>query len=153
MHRSILVVIGRVRLFRRVVGRPFLSANEWLWHRLPSFLIKRRFICRYGSFLHSLVKLRSPRTQFHGTFFFRNRPELQMMLALAASKAKGSRLRISVLACSNGAEVYFILWTIRSARPDLKVMVDALDISSEIVEIAKAGIYSLEANDLVNSDV
>lgn len=76
-----------------------------------------------------------------------------MMLALAASKAKGSRLRISVLACSNGAEVYSILWTIRSARPDLKVMVDALDISEEIVEIAEAGIYSLEANDLVNSDV
>jgi SAM-dependent methyltransferase len=91
--------------------------------------------------------------QFHGTFFFRNRPELQMILALVKEKPKGSTLRISVLACSNGAEVYSIIWTIRAARPDLKVIFHAVDISGEILEIARAGRYSQEANDLVNSSI
>jgi len=107
----------------------------------------------YGSFLNSLVKLRLPRTQVHGTFFFRNRPELEMILALAQDKSKGSTLRIAVLACSNGAEVYSIIWTIRSARPDLKVMLHAVDISEEVLEIARAGLYSPVANNLVNSSI
>ena len=58
-----------------------------------------------------------------------------------------------MLACSNGAEVYSILWTIRSARPDLKVVAHAVDISSEILEIAKNGLYSLKANELVDSPI
>jgi len=153
MRKSILALISEVSVLRKYVGRPFLLANEWLWRRLPSSIIMTHPMCAYGSFLHSLVKLRSVRTQFHGTFFFRNRPELEMMRALVDQKAKGSSLRISVLACSNGAEVYSILWIIRSARPDLKIMLHAIDNSNKIVEIAKAGLYSPETNDLVNSPI
>jgi chemotaxis methyl-accepting protein methylase len=53
------------------------------------------------------------------------------MRRLAAEKANGSTLRIAVLACIIGAEVYSILLTIRSARPDLKVLVCAVDSSKE----------------------
>jgi len=99
------------------------------------------------------VRLRTERTQYHGTFFLRNRPELELIRALSNQKAEGSTLRIAVLACSNGAEVYSILWTIRSARPDLKVIMHAIDISNEILEIAKAGVYSLGENALVNAPI
>jgi chemotaxis methyl-accepting protein methylase len=75
------------------------------------------------------------------------------MRALANKRAKDSTLRVSVLACSNGAEVYSILWTIRSARPDLKVITHAIDISSEVLEIGKKGLYSPKPNDLVNSSI
>ena len=153
MRGSILVMISRARFLRRYVGRPFLLVNEWIWCRLPSFVIKSGRVSLYGSFLHSLVKLRSTRTQVHGTFFFRNRPELQMILALVKERPKGSTLRISVLACSNGAEVYSIIWTIRSARPDLKIILHAVDISEDILEMARAGRYLAEANDLVNSPI
>jgi SAM-dependent methyltransferase len=51
---------------------------------------------------------------------------------------------ISVLACSKGAEVYSILWSIRNARPDLKVAVEAVDISQDIIDFAKEGTYSLQ---------
>jgi hypothetical protein len=51
-------------------------------------------------------------------------------------------LNLAVIACSKGAEVYSILSAIRSARPDLQVNVQAMDISSEIVEFAQRGIYS-----------
>jgi SAM-dependent methyltransferase len=107
----------------------------------------------YGTFLHSLVELRAARKQYHGTFFLRNRPELELIRAISNQKPQGSTLRISVLACSNGAEVYSILWTIRSARPDLRVIVHAIDISNEILEIAKEGVYSRKAQPLMDSPI
>lgn len=79
-----------------------------------------------------------------------------MMRSLADRKGKGDTLKVAVLACSNGAEVYSILWTLRSARPDLKINLHAVDISNEIVEIAKAGLYSPQtpdAKDLVTSAI
>jgi chemotaxis methyl-accepting protein methylase len=71
------------------------------------------------------------------------------MRRLAEEKANGSTLRIAVLACSIGAEVYSILWTIRSARPDLKVLVSAVDISKEILNFAEKGIYAPATSELV----
>jgi chemotaxis methyl-accepting protein methylase len=105
----------------------------------------------YGAFLHSLVKLRSPRRQYHGTFFLRNRSELELIRILAEKRPQGSSLKIAVVACSNGAQVYSIVWKIRSARPDLKLVVQAMDISEEIVEIAKEGVYSGESEEVVGS--
>ncbi len=74
----------------------------------------------------------------------RNRPEMELMCRLLRQKARGSRLAIAVLACSKGAEVYSILWCIRTARPDLKITMQAVDISSEIVDFAREGTYSLK---------
>jgi chemotaxis methyl-accepting protein methylase len=93
--------------------------------------------------VHALVGRFAERTQSHGTFFFRNRPELELLRRLVNRKAPGGSLEVSVIACSKGAEVYSIAWTIRSARPDLKVRLHALDISQEIVEFAKNGAYSI----------
>ena len=58
------------------------------------------------------------------------------------------RLDICVLACSKGAEVYSILWAIRSARPDLRLTLHAVDISQEILEFAERGVYSLDSSDV-----
>jgi SAM-dependent methyltransferase len=107
----------------------------------------------YGGFLHTLVKMRSPRRQFHGTFFLRNRPELELIRALAEKRSAGSTLKIAVVACSNGAEVYSLVWTIRSSRPDRKLRVQAMDISGEIVEIAEKGVYSPESEEFVGSPI
>src|ERR1700731_4997992 len=137
MPQSILARISRIKVLRKCVGSPFLLVNEWVWNRLPSSLTKAYPIRFYGTFMHALVKLRAARKQYHGTYFLRNRPELQLIRALSNQRPRGSILRISVLACSNGAEVYSILWILRSARPDLKLLVHAVDISNEIVQIAR----------------
>jgi SAM-dependent methyltransferase len=79
-----------------------------------------------------------------GTFFLRNRPELDCMCRLLDHKDRGSSLTISVLACSKGAEVYSIAFALRAARPDLKVTIHALDISSDVLATAEGGLYSLE---------
>jgi len=63
------------------------------------------------------------------------------MRSLADAKPNGSTLKITVLACSKGAEVYSALWTIRQARPDLNVITQAIDISDEILAFAERGVY------------
>lgn len=68
-----------------------------------------------------------------------------MRRLLGQSSALGSRLDIAVLGCSSGAEVYSILWTIRSARPDLKLKMHAVDISQDILQVAEGGVYSRKA--------
>jgi SAM-dependent methyltransferase len=65
------------------------------------------------------------------------------MCRLLDQKGPGSDVDIAVLACSKGAEVYSIVWAIRSARPDLKFRMLALDISEEILKFAEGGVYSL----------
>jgi chemotaxis protein methyltransferase CheR len=80
--------------------------------------------------------------QNHSTFFLRNRAELAQARRLLDQKAYGSGLDITLLACSKGAEVYSFVWAIRSARPDLKINMQAIDISQEVLEFAERGVYS-----------
>jgi SAM-dependent methyltransferase len=103
--------------------------------------------------LHTLVCLSARRQQYFGTFFLRNRPALELMRRLARQKPHGSTLRIAVLGCSIGAEVYSILWIIRSARPDLKVLLEAVDISKEILSFAEKGIYSSDTSQFVSASI
>jgi len=72
---------------------------------------------------------------------------------LADQKHTGATLRIAVLGCSNGAEVYSILWTILSARPDLNVVTHAVDISEELLKFAQKGVYSLEATEFFGAQI
>jgi len=97
--------------------------------------------------------LRARRQQYFGTFFLRNRPALELICRLAQQKAHGSTLRIVVLACSIGAEVYSILWVIRSARPDLKVVLCAVDISEKALNFAEKGIYGPDTSELVGAPI
>ncbi len=66
------------------------------------------------------------------------------MSRLAARAAHGSKMDVAVFACSKGAEVYSIAWTLKAARPDLTINIHASDISPDIIEFAKKGVYSLE---------
>ena len=131
----------------------YLRLNKRIWERLPSRVRNFHPVRFYGTWLHTLVRLRAERQQYFGTFFLRNRPALELMRRLVRRKAHGSTLRIAVLGCSIGAEVYSILWTIRSARPDLKVSLDAVDISQEILSFAEKGIYTPETSQFVSASI
>jgi hypothetical protein len=130
-----------------------LRLNKRIWQSLPSRVRDLYPIRCYGAWLHTSVRLYANRRQYFGTFFLRNRPALELMRRLAQQKAHGSTLKIAVLACSIGAEVYSILWAIRSARPDLKVVVCAMDISKEILTFAEKGIYATNASELVGAPI
>jgi len=104
----------------------------------------------YGRHLHALVRRHAVRSQSFGTFFLRNRPELELMRGLADRHTHGDCLAIAVLACSKGAEVYSMTWAIRSARPDVKLDVCALDTSREILSCAEQGVYSRQDPDVLD---
>jgi SAM-dependent methyltransferase len=59
-------------------------------------------------------------------------------------------MRLAVLGCSVGVEVYSILWTLRRARPDLTILVDAVDISPEVLAIAEEGVYGPQTDETVS---
>jgi SAM-dependent methyltransferase len=153
MFHLILARMVKIRIFRKSPVGAYLRLNKWIWGHIPPSVRAVAPMRIYGSFLYILVCLGANRRQFFGTFFLRNRPQLELIRCLSAQKSNGSALRISVLACSNGAEVYSILWTIRSARPDLKIIMNAVDISKEVLELAQRGTYSLEAPEMMDEAI
>jgi chemotaxis protein methyltransferase CheR len=153
MYHPILAKAARVKVLGKSPASFYLRLNKRMWERLPSRVRNLYPVRSYGAWMHTLVCLRARRQQFFGTFFLRNRPALELMRRLADQKANGSTLRIAVLGCRIGAEVYSILWTIRSARPDLNVLLDAVDVSKEILNFAEKGIYAPDTSQLVNASI
>jgi chemotaxis methyl-accepting protein methylase len=107
----------------------------------------------YGRWLHALISRHADREMYVGTLFLRNRPALELMRRLFAERAQGSSVRVAVLGCSVGVEVYSILWTLRRARPDLTILVDAVDISTEVLAIAEEGVYGPQTDEMVHESV
>src|ERR1700757_2804555 len=153
MYHSILARTVRLKVLGGSPAGLYLRLNKWIWERLPSRVRDLHPIRSYGTWLHTLVCLRANREMYLGTFFLRNRPALELMRRLAQRRPHGSTLRITVLGCSIGAEVYSISWVIRSARPDLKVFLNAVDISKEILSFAEKGIYTPDTSQLVGASI
>ncbi len=153
VSHPILAKAVHLQVFGKSPAGFYLRLNKWIWERLPSRVRDLHPVRCYGAWLHTLVCVRANREMYLGTFFLRNRPALELMRRLAQQRAHGSTLRIAVLGCSIGAEVYSILWIIRSVRPDLKVLLNAVDISKEILRFAESGIYTPETSQLVGASI
>jgi mannose-6-phosphate isomerase-like protein (cupin superfamily)/SAM-dependent methyltransferase len=131
----------------------YLRLNRNLWNTLPASLSALWPVRSYGDFLHMLARRHGIRTQAPSTFFLRNRPQLELIRRLIERRAEGDPLRVAVLGCSTGVEAYSIAWRIRSARPDLKLTLHAVDISKRAVEAGQCGRYSLVDPQLTDTDV
>jgi len=153
VSQSLLSKMVKLRIFGKSPVNAYLRLNKWVWNHHPPSITNYPPISSYGNFLLTLIRLRADRISNFGTLFLRNRPQLELMRRLLDQKAKGSTLKISVVACSKGAEVYSILWAIRSARPDLNVIMHAVDISKEVLEFAQKGIYSLRTPEFSNTPI
>jgi chemotaxis methyl-accepting protein methylase len=92
-----------------------------------------------------MVNRHADREMYLGTHFLRNRPELELMRRLLGTATPGARVKIAVLGCSIGVEVYSIVSTLRMGRPDLEISLYASDISAEAVRIGEQGVYDAEA--------
>ena len=135
----------RLRVLGKSPTNAFLRLNQRLWNHLPASFAALAPVHRYGSFLHTLARIQSVRAQSFSTFFLRNRPALELIRRLVEATDNGATFRVAVLGCSTGAEAYSLAWAIKSARPDLRLILHAVDISKEAVEFAKRGVYSLKA--------
>lgn len=150
---SLLDTAPTMRICRKSPVGVFLRVNEWSWKSLPASFISLRPVRACGHLLHALVRRWASRRHYTGTFFLRNRPQLELIRRLSSHREQGSALSIAVLGCSNGAEVYSILATLRSARPRLAVVVQAVDISQQVLEIAQQGAYSFTSPQLVGAPI
>lgn len=146
---SWLTQVARTRIFGKSPLRAYLRVNQQLWSKLPAAAAALGMTRSYGSFLHGIARLGATRIQDFSTRFFRNRPQLELIRRLAGRRPKGDTLKVAVLGCSTGAEAYSVAWAIRSARPDLKLTLQATDISSLAIEVAKSGVYSIAGSQLV----
>ena len=85
----------------RVLGRSpqgaFLRVNERLWGHLPGSATRLRPVRAYGHLVHALARLQGNRTQAHGTYFLRNRPELDLIGRLANLAGEGRTVKLAVL--------------------------------------------------------
>lgn len=153
VSHGLLAKAARWRVFEKHPVGLYLRLNRVIWRRLPSRVRNLYPVHCYEAWLHTLVCLSSNRQQYFGTLFLRNRPALELMRRLAERKALGSTFKIAVLGCSIGAEVYSILWTIRAARPDLKVVTCGVDVLEEAINFAEKGIYAPSTCDWVQAPI
>jgi len=153
MATAMLETLAKARVLGKSPVGACLRLNDWIWRRLPRWFAALPPVGSYGRFLHTLARLHTEREMLLGTFFFRNRPELELIRRLSETVAGRRPVRIAVLGCSNGAEVYSIRSTLRSLPPDAQLVLNAVDISSKAVECARDGIYSRGVSDLVREPV
>jgi len=135
-------------LNRRFLGKSPLAAwlrlNERAFALLPSGALKLRAVQAYARCLHTLVRMCDSRTMYFGTFFMRNRPQLDLVLRLVGQRdPTAPALKVLVVACSIGAEVYSLVGTIRSRSPGINMTVTAIDVSADAMEFARRGRYPL----------
>jgi chemotaxis methyl-accepting protein methylase len=143
----------RKRIFGKSPIGAYLRLNQWLWNKAPASIMRLSPIRSYGKVLHRVACVQEFREQVFSTFFLRNRPELELIRRLVDRKKAGETLSVAVLGCGTGAEAYSVAWRIRSARPDLRLMLHAVDISGAAVEFAKRGVYSLTTPELTSTPI
>jgi SAM-dependent methyltransferase len=146
------------RLFGlRVLGKSpigaFLRINRFLWNSLPAPVTSLAPLRWYGDFSHRLARAHGGRGQAFSTYFLRNRPALELIRRLVERRTRNDTLHVAVVGCSTGAEAYSVAWRIRTARPDLKLILHAVDISNEAVEIARGGKYSMQDTELIDTNI
>jgi chemotaxis methyl-accepting protein methylase len=121
-------------------------AGVRVWQRLPVGLQERppaRYINRW---IHTIARKFSSRKESHmapKTTRFRRYPPLLLTISdLIQDFQFGATVRLCVMGCSTGAELYSVLWAIRKTRGDLKILSTGVDLSISAIEKAKAGRYS-----------
>ncbi|HEV8535407.1 MAG TPA: CheR family methyltransferase [Candidatus Limnocylindria bacterium] len=140
--RHVTESLARAKILGKSPLGAFLRLNAWIWPHLPRSVRSSRLAIGYCHRVHRLARLRGDRRMSRGTFFLRNRPQLELLCRLADARAKDRVAKIAVLGCSLGADVYSIRWAIGSTYPDLEVELQAVDISAEILEVARGGAYA-----------
>lgn len=124
-------------------------AGDAVWGRLPTRLRERPLLLAAGSWIHKRALTFSGRSQSQSTWFLRNEPLLLTIRDLAAGGfTLGVELRLCAVGCSTGSEIYSILWMIRKAQPNLKILPIGIDISGSAIARAKAGRYSLDDSEI-----
>ena len=125
-------------------------AAEEAWNRLPANWRERAPLIAAGSCIHAASRRFSNREQSESTWFLRNETLLLTLRELVMQSFKpDDQIRLCVIGCSTGAEMYSILWALRSACPNLKILPIGIDISEAAVAKAKAARYTRQDSEIL----
>ncbi|MFS8110386.1 CheR family methyltransferase [Rhizobium jaguaris] len=111
------------------------------WETIPSPVRRTPLMFRTGRYIYRRFTRNTSRVQSHYTQFMRNPPLLSLIGALASQYPRNGNVRIASVGCSTGAELYSVLYSVRKIRSDLRLTALGADISSEVVEVARRGVY------------
>jgi chemotaxis protein methyltransferase CheR len=114
---------------------------EKLWNAIPPRVRTWKSTQELGRRIHR----RASRVQRRGggcfTRFFRNVPQLELVRDLVLERPRGEPVKIVSVGCSTGAELYSVVWLIRTARPTQDVQALGIDLAEECVYAASRGVY------------
>ncbi len=145
-ERSALWILAKPVRVLRDRYKPLLLPN--LAQRILTPLLRSALLQPTGCLIHARARRSQPRGQSLRTRFFRNPAQLGVLRGFAASFPPGSGFRLAVIGCSTGAEVYSALQVVRSARPDLRVKVQAVDIEPAAIDCARKAQFAPTAPEL-----
>lgn len=127
----------------RAVIKPFKlgKVTKFVWDTLPAWALDLKPMRKIGHSIYDNFTRHLDRKQSHMTFFLRNMAQFEVVRDLIAEQPTNASLKIVSLGCSSGAELYSLLYCLRLARPDFQISAHGLDISEDITDIARRGIY------------
>jgi chemotaxis methyl-accepting protein methylase len=135
-----------------LIARQIKRGGGDLWQRLPIWLKERPPGRHFNELIHWLSRKYSSRRQAHvaptTTRFLRYPPLVLTICDLINDLKPDDTVRLCVMGCSTGAELYTVLWAMRKARGDLKIVSTGVDLSVPAIEKAKVGRYSTKDEEL-----
>jgi chemotaxis methyl-accepting protein methylase len=131
-----------------ILASKLAAAGREVWSQLPPPVLESVPVRDVGHLIHNLARKFGDRTQSTATYFLRNVPLLESVTEQLSELHPEGSLRLGIIGCSTGAEVYSLLWMIRSRFPSLTIVPVAMDISPEVVNVARAGRYKLGTPEL-----
>jgi chemotaxis protein methyltransferase CheR len=125
------------------------KVGKTCWDMLPNWLLSTSLFQKLGKLIHHAHVEWAGRHQTNSTRFLRNVPLLELLRDIVLKIPDGVTLRVFVMGCSTGAELYSLLWYLRDARPDLRISAIGADVIDGFVAKASSGVYSPEDQELL----
>ncbi len=117
--------------------KPFMAVSRRIWWRAPETMRRSRFFLEYGRLIHRFVRMRADINPNYFTCFMRNRPQYELIRDLAAGDSFPVPLRMAVVGCSKGAEVFSLKFLLQQAG--LAIHVTGIDISDGVLRTCREG--------------
>jgi chemotaxis methyl-accepting protein methylase len=128
--------------------RKIASICRAIWAHLPAAVLEKAPIRNLGYLIHRMARKYGDRSQSLATYFLRNKPLIETLTEQLKNLHPDGSLRLGIIGCSTGAEVYSVVWMIRSVFPSLSFVPVAMDVSASVVEKARVGCYKIGTPEL-----
>lgn len=141
-------------LTANVLVRRAKKTGNKIWQHLPTKVQEGAAASYLSHCIHAFSRKYSARRECEAirypitTRFLRYPPLLLTINDIINDCQFGDTVRLCVMGCSTGAELYSILWSIRSAHADLKIRAIGVDLSKSAIEKASTGRYSSKDKEL-----